>query len=182
MAGTLEKIRAGIGIPTSALYRLIVNFNKAVVDLEALRAAQVHVFNYKVENLAAGADLTERAFFSHPNALTVLAAKIIPEGASAGVDGSNTIVVTLRNITEAVDVASVTRTADLAANTPVSLTLTAANADIAAGDVLGVVVTNGAAADPDTFVVQFSFALQTVDAAGDMTAAKIGNDAGTAWS
>lgn len=147
---------------------------KVVDDLEKLRAALIDIFSYKIENLAAGADLTARAFFVAPAALTILdSVKLIPEAASTGVDGSNTLVVTLRNITEGVDIATITRTADLVANTPLALTLTSANADIAAGDVLGIVVTQGATADAGTFMVQFSFQRQTVDAAGDLAAAKV---------
>lgn len=175
MAGTT--VTAASVSPThSAEYRAIAELNNVVDDLETLRAASVRVFSYKVENLAAGADITARAFFVAPYALTVLdSVKLIPEAASTGVDVSNTLVVTLRNITEGVDIATVTRGAggDLVANTPVALTLTAANADIAAADVLGLVVTQGATADASTFVLQFAWQQQTVDAAADMTAAKI---------
>jgi enoyl-CoA hydratase/carnithine racemase len=180
MAGTTTTSRR-TQRKTSDMNDMLVQFNKAVDDLEALRAASVSVFNYKVENLSAGADITARAFFVAPVALTVLdSVKIIPEAASTGVDSGNSLIVTLRNITEGADVATITRTTDLAANTPVALTLAAAAADIAASDVLGLVVTQGAAADASTFVLQFSFQRQSVDAAGDMTAAKVGDLTGTA--
>jgi hypothetical protein len=160
---------------------LLIQFNKLVDNAETLRQASFGVFNYKVEDLGAGADLTARAFFVAPFALTVLdSVQVIPEAASAGVDGSNTLVLTLRNITASEDIATITRTTDLAANTPVALTLTAANADIAASDVLGLVVTQGAAANAGTFLFQFAYQRQTVDAAADMTAAKVGDLTATA--
>lgn len=116
-------------------------------------------FNYKVEDLAAGVDITARAFFQAKEALEVLTAAIVPEAASVGVDGANTLVVTLRNITQAKDIATVTRTTDLVANTPVALAVTLANAKVTKEDVLGLVVTQGATANAGTFVLQFHAAL-----------------------
>jgi hypothetical protein len=80
-----------------------------------------------------------------------------------------------------VDIASVTKTATTSANVADTLTLTAANADIASGDVLGIVVTQGASADAAKMILQFEVQPQTVDAAGDMTASKIADMGGTAY-
>lgn len=174
MAGTAIS-RRNSAAPNSDFEALKAEHNKTIDDLEVVRNyAGIGIFNYKVENLAAGADLTARAFFKAPVALTILdSVNVIPEAASTGIDGSNTLVLTLRNITESVDIATTTRTIDLAANAPVSLTLAAANADITSGDVLGLVVTQGAAADAGTFLFQFSFQRQAIDAATDLLAAKI---------
>lgn len=116
----------------------------------------------RVEDLSAGADITARAFFRAKYPIEVLEAEILPEAVSAGVDGSNTLAVTLRNITEGVDIATVTRTTDLAANTPVALTVTAANADVAADDVLGIVVTQGATANAGRFILQVTYRVQSL--------------------
>lgn len=114
----------------------------------------------KVENLAAGADLTERVFWRAPYPVEILACEILPEAASAGVDGSNTAAITLRNITAAENIGTVTSTSNWAANTPVALTLTAANVDVEGDAVIGIVVTNGATADLPIFNLQVTYRVQ----------------------
>lgn len=114
----------------------------------------------KVENLAAGADLTERVFWRAPYPVEILACEILPEAASAGVDESNTAAITLRNITASEDVGTVTSTSNWAANTPVALTLTAANVDVEGDAVIGIVVTNGATADLPIFNLQVTYRVQ----------------------
>lgn len=183
MAGTTTKSRENHGLSGGTDRDVIVEYNKLVDDVELVRAGARQLVSYDIEDLAAGADIAARAIFVAPRASTVLdSVKCVYEAASAAVDGSNTTVVTLRNITEAVNIASMTLTATTSANAAESLTLTAANADIAANDVLGVVVTNGATADTPKMILQFELQPQTIDAAGDMTAAKIGNIGGTAIS
>lgn len=161
---------------------VIVEHNKLVDDVEAVRAASVATHLYAVEDLAAGADIAARGLYQAQAAETVVDARVVPFGTGAGIDAGNSSVITLRNITEGVDIATVTQTAAFTANTPVALAITAANADVAASDVLGLVVTNGATADTPAFVLQFAVQRQTVDAAADMTAAKIGDRSGTARS
>ena len=183
MAGTLVRRRGGLGLSESVSRELVIQHNKLVDDVETLRGGAIQLVQYEIEDLAAGADIAARAIYLAPRACTVLnSVRAVYTAASVGVDGSNTTVITLRNITEGVDVASVTKTATTAANAVESLTLTAANADIAASDVLGVVVTNGATADTPKITLQWEMQPQTIDAAGDMTAAKIGDDAGTAYT
>lgn len=173
MAGS-AKARVVTDHPGSANEQVRVEHNLLVADLETVRAALGRVLQYVVENLAAGADIAARAIFRANVALTVQdSVYVIPEAASAGVDGSNTLTVTLRNITEGVDIASVVRTTNLVANTPVQLTLEVANADIAAGDVLGLVVTQGAAADAGAFTLQYEVVPQTVDVDADLLASTV---------
>ena len=119
--------------------------------------ASLAIFTARVENLAAGADITARAELAVPYPITIYDVQIIPLASSTGVDGSNTMVVTWTNITKSVDIATVTRTTDISANTPVALTITASAANCAADDVQGIVVTNGAAADPGLFNVQVTY-------------------------
>lgn len=114
----------------------------------------------KVENLAAGADLTERVFWRAPFPVEILSCEILPEAASVGVDGSNTAAITLRNITASEDIGTVTSTSNWAANTPVALTLTSANVDVAADAVIGIVATNGATADLPIFNLQVNYRVQ----------------------
>ncbi|MHB1310634.1 MAG: hypothetical protein ACYC3L_01365 [Gemmatimonadaceae bacterium] len=182
MAGTTttskqtQKIGADVG-------QLVVQHNTLVDDVEAVRAAQRILCHYEVDPGTAGTDVTARAIFVAPAALTIIdSVKVIATEATVGVDVGNTLILTLRNITEGVDVATVTRSATNSANDVIALTLTAANADIASGDVLGVTVTQGATADAGRLMFQFEYQRQTVDAAADLTAAKIGDLAGTAFT
>lgn len=123
----------------------------------------VQTVSISIEDLGAGSDIADRGVFSAPYPIKVLEAKVVPWTVSAGVDGSNTLVVALKNLTEGVTIGTVTSTADLAAATPVSLTLTDANTDIAANDVLGVSVTQGATANTAGLFVQFSYRVRPVN-------------------
>lgn len=126
--------------------------------------AGVEYMSYLVENLAAGADLTERVMGRCKYPTEFLECEILPTVASVGVDGSNTLLVTLRNITGAVDIATVTLTTNLVLNTPVALTMstTLANRIAAADDVIGLVVTQGATADTAGFILQATNRCATV--------------------
>lgn len=182
MAGTTTKSRQSQR-PDADVGQLVIQYNKLVDDAETLRGAIRHMFSEEVDPGSAGTDISARAVFVAPAALTILdSVKVIATEAITGVDGSNTLVLTLRNITEAVDIATLTRTATSSANDVLSLTLAAANADIAANDVIGITVTQGATADAGRLRFQFEYQFQTADAAADLTAAKIGNLAGTAFS
>lgn len=107
-----------------------------------------------IEDLAAGADITERVIGRCKYPTEFLECEILPTAASVGVDGSNTLLVTLRNITGAVDIATVTLTTNLVLNTPVAMTITAAHRFAAGDDVIGIVVTQGATANTAGFIVQ----------------------------
>jgi hypothetical protein len=183
MAGTTVKSRLTLGVAGSVSRHMAIEHNKLVDDVELVRAGARQVVSYDIEDLAGGADISARAIYVAPRASTIIdSVKCVYEAASSGVDSGNTSVVTLRNITEGVNIASMTLTATTSANAAESLTLTASAADIAANDVLGIVVTNGATADTPKMILQFEIQPQTIDAAGDMTAAKIGDDSGTAYS
>lgn len=126
----------------------------APVDMTA--AANTRTFKTEIENLAAGADISTRAFFRVPQACVVTSAYLVnKETASTGVDGSNTLVVLLANATGPATIATLTKTSDVTANSATSLgSLT--NTSLAAGDIVTVAVTDGATADPGPFVVEVS--------------------------
>lgn len=107
-----------------------------------------------IEDLAADADIAARVFFRAKYPTEILEAEILPTAASTGVDGSNTLTVTVRNVTQSVDIATVVSTTNLALNTPVALTVTAANRFTNADDVIGIVVTQGTTANTAGFLVQ----------------------------
>lgn len=129
-------------------------------DSEYLSATRTIV--HRVENLAAGADFTQRAIFRCPFPVELVEAIVLPEANSAGVDGSNTVVVDVTNITGSVTMATVTSTTNYAANTPVTIAITAANRYGAGDDVIGLAVTQGATADTNGFTVQLTFAIRTL--------------------
>ena len=184
MAGTTTTSRrtqvAGSEVGGGPLNDLTVNYNLLVDDVAALRNALGRTVTYQVEDLSAGTDIAARAILRAPAAITVASCHAIHEANSAGIDSGNTAIIALRNITEGVDVATITLVADVLANTATSVTVTAANVDVASADILGIVVTQGATADLGAFTLQFQFIHQTVDAAGDLLAAKIGDTTGTA--
>lgn len=171
MAGTAKDINRGALPSDPAIPESI----RAIVDdLEKLRAASVIEFMYQVENLAANGDIAARAVYRARVALTIQDVCAIFEAAGVGIAANpNDAVITLRNITEGVDIATITLTANPAANSTQALTITGANADIAAGDILGIVVTTNGTADLPAFSLHFAAQPQTIDAAGDLLGFKV---------
>jgi len=184
MAGTTVKSSLTPGLVGSVSRHMAIEHNKLVDDVEAVRGGARQLVQYQIEDLGAGADISAAGFYIAPRASTVLdSVRVIYRTASAAVDGSNTSVIRLINVTDSSAViASITKTATTSANAVETLTLVAADADLAANDVLGLTITNGASADTGLMLLQFEVQPQAIDAAGDMTAAKIGNHAGTAIS
>lgn len=123
----------------------------------------IQTLSVPIEDLGAGVDITDRGVFAAPYPLSVLEAKVVPYAASAGVDGSNTVVVDLKNLTATETIGTVTSTSNYAAATPVDLTLTAANVDVAANAVLGFSVTQGATANTAGMVLQVSYRVLPVN-------------------
>ena len=160
-AGDILKV-AESHFPTSAVGQTIREFNKVRETIFV-----------DVENLGAGADITARAFWSPDRACYIKDIRIIWQAATVGVDGSNTLVVDVANATQSgVVIGTVSRTATNTANTSTSLTLTAANCDVAANDVITFAVTQGASADAGIFRIQVTY----------LANAQLGNGAGTVLS
>ena len=172
MAGTtVEVTRQFSLVDGDFFFELYKGYNLVITDLATLRASgAVETILIPVEDLGAGSDIAARPALVAPAALTVTSVLVLPYANSAGVDAGNSVVLTLRNITEGVDVATVTVTADFVSGTPITVTITGANADVAASDVLGITVTQGATANTAGFAFQVSFVRQALDAAGDLVA------------
>lgn len=66
-----------------------------VITLNAAHAEEQVII--PVENLAAAADIADRPVFAHGRALTLVSAGILTQGAPAGVDDSNTVVIALKD-------------------------------------------------------------------------------------
>lgn len=128
------------------------DIREAVVGLNQVRSH----FIIDQSNLAAGADLALTAFISAPAACVVEDCRAIYQANSAGIDGSNTAAFVLRNITQSVDIGTLTLTGNVTASTAGTFTLTSANQDVASGDVLGLSLTQGATADLSALTVQVS--------------------------
>lgn len=69
--------------------------NTGVATLNA--AHQEQLLHLAVEDLTAGADITDRPIFVHPRANTLTSVGILTQGAPVGVDDDNTAVVTLKD-------------------------------------------------------------------------------------
>lgn len=119
---------------------------------------QIKTVVHAVENLAAGADIAARAIHSFESEGWIVAARVVNQAtAAAGIDGSNTCVVTLA--TGAGTVATETFDATTtfpAANSSASLGVIS-NSHAAAASVITLAVTNGATADPGPFVVEVDY-------------------------
>lgn len=116
---------------------------------------------YKVEDLAAGADIADIPFFVVPTGYTfvVTEVEIISQGTPADIDDSNTCVVLVEEGSDQVVAETFdTTTAFPAAGTKHAMG-TVTNGSRVAGDVLTISVTNGATADPPAFMVQVTGSL-----------------------
>ncbi len=119
---------------------------------------QIKTVSHAVEDLSAGADIAARAVHAFNKEGWVTDARVVNQAAAAaGIDDSNTCVVTLATgagtvVTETFD----STTTFPAANTAQDLGALA-NTHVAAGDVMTLAVTNGAAADPGPFIVEIDF-------------------------
>lgn len=122
-------------------------------------AASDQVVNVPVEDLAAGADIAARPVAALPTAMTLVSASLLAQGAFAGIDAGNTMVVDIK---------------DGAGNTIITktynnVTVPVANAAndlgtpdatqklLTANEVVTMSITNGATANPPAMVLQLTF-------------------------
>lgn len=125
--------------------------------------ANYRILNYRIEDLAAGADFTARAIFIAPTGLdvTLISAGIIPEGASEGVDDSNTAVIALTDGTNSI----VSKTYNTAVQPPAANAfgdLGALNSTykvLSAGEKLCLAITQGATADLPGLMLQVVYSV-----------------------
>jgi len=127
--------------------------NAGAVTLNAAHSEQ-HT-QISVEDLGAGADIATREVFVHPRAVTLKSVGILTDGAPAGVDDGNTMVVTLAD-----DAANtiVTKTYNAGTQPPTSDyedlgALDGTHKVLAAGEHVTLSVTNGATANPPAFLI-----------------------------
>ena len=108
---------------------------------------------YQIEDLAVGVDITDRPIFSRAYAYEFTKASIITEGTPAGIDDSNTCVITLKNgagttiVTKTYNTATQPPTSDSADLGALSVT------SVAAYDIVTLTVTQGATANLPPFSI-----------------------------
>ena len=127
-------------------------------DINTLTGVASQFIVYQVIDLAAGADVTSTGLFVCPTGFTftISSIDIISQGTAAGIDDSNTCVISVLNGTNAI----VTKTYNAATTFPadgVSSNLGALDEThkvITAGQIIKYTITNGATADSPAFILQ----------------------------
>jgi hypothetical protein len=140
----------------AAAGELVTIKTPAVVTL-----ANFFTINYQVEDLNADADIANRPIFVVPTGkkFTITDVQIISQGAPTGIDDANTCVVALEN--GGVSIVSKTyNSTNVFPNETADSLGTISNAELSAGDILDLSVTNGTAADTPAFIVQIIGTLQ----------------------
>lgn len=137
--------------PTADQLQVSLN-GAAFAQLQTLgaRVDMIHI-----EDLAAGADIAARAEWAAPaGGATITKIGIVPKGASAGIDNSNTAVVA---VADAAANSIVSKTYDTATQPPAASTYadlgTLTNATLTANEVVTVAVTQGATANLPAFLL-----------------------------
>lgn len=125
--------------------------------------AKTHIFNYIVEDLGAGVDITARPVFIVPTGFvaTVQSAYMIPLGSGAGIDDGNNCLVGISDGTNGIaSVAYDSAPGYPAENSINSLgTIDATHGILVAGEPLCITITNGATANPPAMMIQVSYTL-----------------------
>ncbi len=119
---------------------------------------QIKTVTHAVEDLAANGDIAARAIHAFEKEGWIVSARVVNQAtASAGVDNSNTCVITLANTVGTV----VTKTYNATNTFPAANTAddlgSVSNAQVTASDALTLAVTNGTTADPGPFVVEVDY-------------------------
>lgn len=128
--------------------------------------AKTKILSYQIEDLGAGADITNRVIFVAPAGIdvTLVNASIIPQGTAAGVDDGNTSVIALTDGTNTI--VSVTYDADPgfpAAGTIANLgALDPTYKVLSAGEKLVLSITNGATANIPALMLQITYTVADV--------------------
>ena len=120
-----------------------------------VRSNQIQRGAYRVEDLAAGADISARPVFVSPTACTLVSIGILTEGAPAGVNDANTSVIAL---TDDASNSIVSKTYNTGTQPPSSDyadlgSLNATNKVLSAGEHVLLSVTNGPTADLPAFTI-----------------------------
>jgi hypothetical protein len=136
-------------------------------DINTLTGVASQFIVYQVIDLAADADITSTGLFVCPTGFTftISSIDIISQGTAAGIDDSNTCVISVLNGTNAI----VTKTYNAGTTFPADGTsdnlgaLDETHKVITAGQIIKYTITNGATADSPAFIIQIIGELATVE-------------------
>lgn len=134
-------------------------------DINTLTGVASQFIVYQVTNLEANGDITSTGLFVCPTGFTftISSIDIISQGTAAGIDDSNTCVISVLNGTNAI----VAKTYNTATTFPADGTsgnlgaLDETHKVITAGQIIKFTVTNGTTADPPAFILQIVGELAT---------------------
>lgn len=96
-----------------------------------------------VAALANAADLAEQAIWVPKQGCKVHHVEFISNGTSTGTDGSNTSIFTVKKGVAGTTFATYTKDSEYVNNTVYALTVTAADAELTAGQIVTLTITNG---------------------------------------
>ena len=136
-------------------------------DINTLTGVASQFIVYQVIDLAADADITSTGLFVCPAGFTftISSIDIISQGTAAGIDDSNTCVISVLNGTNAI----VTKIYNTGTTFPADGTsdnlgaLDETHKVITAGQIIKYTITNGATADSPAFIIQIIGELATVE-------------------
>ncbi len=136
-------------------------------DINTLTGVASQFIVYQVIDLAADADITSTGLFVCPAGFTftISSIDIISQGIAAGIDDSNTCVISVLNGTNAI----VTKIYNTGTTFPADGTsdnlgaLDETHKVITAGQIIKYTITNGATADSPAFIIQIIGELATVE-------------------
>lgn len=136
-------------------------------DINTLTGVASQFIVYQVIDLAADADITSTGLFVCPTGFTftISSIDIISQGTAAGIDDSNTCVISVLNGTNAI----VTKIYNTGTTFPADGTsdnlgaLDETHKVITAGQIIKYTITNGATADSPAFIIQIIGELATVE-------------------
>lgn len=118
----------------------------------------VKTATHAVEDLAAGADIAARAVHTFEKDGWIVSARVVNQAtAAAGIDNSNTCVMTLATGAGTVVAETFDATTTFPAANAAQDLGSVSNVHVGAGNVLTLAVTNGTTADPGPFVVEIDY-------------------------
>jgi hypothetical protein len=154
-------VTAGKLASNSVTTAKILDGNVTIAKLST--TAKTKVLSYQVEDLAANADIADRVIFYAPSGIdvTLVSASIIAQGSAAGIDDSNTCVITLSDGAQTI----VTKTYDSDPAFPAAATVTSLGSldatykVLSAGEKLYLSITNGTTANPPAFMLEVVYTI-----------------------
>lgn len=136
---------------TRDLWRTPEDISRVVADarsrISALEEGREAVVAIPLEDLAAGADIANRLVFAHAASITIVGVGLLLQGAVAGIDNSNTVVVALTAGADTVATKTYNTATQPSTTALNDITLDATKTVRPAGEVLKLSVTQGATAN-----------------------------------